>query len=229
MSTMPFPAGQNPYQYRTPPFVPEGPPVNPGSTIGTILKQAGSGLKKPGGLLNMGKGLGGALGTAASIGTGGLTAGFGIADLLKSRSTVGDLLGGAKTGAGIGTMFAPGLGTLVGAGLGALGGGIRSLFRLGKPSQDELAGRSARESTIRGITQGASQNQLQEAQQAMASKAWKNTQDPLTLIVMRDHLIRSGMDPTQADQTAQGYMKNLWGATKGGTSAVAQATPKPRF
>lgn len=221
-----LPTGNNPYLYRTPPFVPEERPQQPnfpGSVIGDIMGKSA----KPTGIIDFGKGAGGWAGSAGSIASGALGAGLGLRDMLKSRSTLGDFFGGAKTGAGIGSMIAPGIGTAIGAGLGALGGGIRSLFRIGKPSQNELAGRDFRESSIRDITRGASPEQLAGAQQAVSSGAWKNVQDPLTLIVMRDHLIRSGVDPTRADQTAQQYMRNMWGATKGGVDAVRGAIPNP--
>jgi len=119
----------------------------------------------------------------------------------------------------------PGIGTLAGAGIGALVGGIRSLFH--GPSQQELQGRSAQSQAVNDITRGASQEQLNEAQQAMNSGAWKDVNSPLAVIVMRDHLIKSGMDPAAADKAAQSNMTNMWNAEKKGASAVQSSIPNP--
>ena len=192
---------------------------------GSALKNIMGGMsgKMPGGLGNFGGGTGGALGSIGSIAGGGLMAGQGINQLLHSKSGWGDIGGGMETGAGIGSMIMPGLGTLIGGGLGALGGGIKALFRIGKPSPEELEGRTAQNQGAGMFSQFATPQERAEAQQGVSSGAWKNIDDPLQIIVTRNRLIQSGMDSAKADQQAQAMKHSTWDAEKGGAPAVQQA------
>ena len=145
-------------------------------------------------------------------------------EFLKDRGTnVGNLLNGAGTGASIGSMFMPGIGTAVGAGVGALAGGIKDLINHFRVSPDELEGRQSNSNVFNMLGSMATSAQKQEAQDALNSGAWKDTSSPLSLIVMRDALSRSGLNGQQAESQAESWMHNLWDAEKGGASSEQQA------
>lgn len=197
-------------------------PQGSASTAGNVLSGLGSipglgGLSKAGGAISKlfgGGGAGGAMsgvmGKALPI-AGAVTGGIG---LIKDQGIGKNMMNGATSGAGIGSMVMPGLGTAVGAGIGAGVGALRSAFG-GGPSQQELAGRDTATQARQTITSGATPQQTQEAQAA----GWKNPQDALALIVLRDKLAQNGGSPEMANQ----LIAQLHQAEKGGPQAIEQA------
>lgn len=143
----------------------------------------------------------------------GAAAAHGAYELAKNKSLSGDIMSGAESGAGIGTMIMPGVGTAIGGGIGALAGWGRHAF--GGPDKVEQAGRAAGSDTFGQI--GATATPAEQAQ--AQSSGWKNPSEALAYIVMSDKLRASGQDPALADQ----YMKQLYEAQKHGGNAVAQA------
>jgi hypothetical protein len=161
--------------------------------------------------------MGGAGGTAAGIAgkavpiAGAIAGGAG---LIKDRGLGKNVMNGTTAGASIGSMVAPGLGTAVGAGIGAGVGALRSVFG-GGPSDQEMAGRQMSQQARQTITSGATPQQVQEAQ----ASGWKNPQDALAMVVIRDKVLQAGGSPEQANQ----LMAMLYQAEKGGPQAVEQA------
>jgi hypothetical protein len=192
-------------------------------SVGNIAKMAKPllGGNTLGGLL--GPGIGQAGGSLAGDIIPGAGAALGIYNMIQNRGNVSNLLSGAGTGASIGSMIMPGIGTGIGAGIGALAGGVEDLFNIGKPSQTELQGRDANSRIQQALSSVATPAQMAEAQKAVASGAWPDTKGPLQIIVTRDALVQRGMDPAQADKTAQNIAGNTWNAEKQGGNAVAQA------
>lgn len=144
----------------------------------------------------------------------------GIGGMVQNRGALSNIGHGFTAGAGIGSIV-PGIGTLIGGGIGALAGGIESLFNIGKPSQQELQGRQTQGDIISRLVAGATPQQRQEAQQGVSSGAWKDLNSPLSIIMARDSLMKSG-DPN-ADQHAQAWVKSMWNAEKQGPQAVYNA------
>lgn len=149
------------------------------------------------------------LGKAIPI-AGAITGGAG---LIKDQGLGKNIMNGVGAGASIGSMV-PGLGTAVGAGIGAGVGALRSVFGNG-PSEQELAGRDVASQARQSIASGATPGQMAEAK----SSGWEKPEDALTLIVLRDKLMKQGGTPEQANQLAS----SLWHAEKGGPQAVEQA------
>lgn len=178
-----------------------------GSTVGSILGTAGKVLPW--------------VGIAA-----------GLPGLFKNNGNVGNVMNAAGEGAAIGSVI-PGLGTLAGLGIGAAVGGIKDLFNIGGPSQQELQGRSTQNSATGYLSSLATPAEQQEAQSAVKSGAWNNTQSPLSLIVTRDALQkqlaqqnggqRTAATDAQAETMAEQYMNNLGKANTQGSAAVQQA------
>lgn len=171
--------------------------IIPGTGIPTVAGAGGTGMIAPAGaggvMSNM-------LGKAVPI-AGAVTGGIG---LMKNRGTKSNIMNGITTGASIGSMFGGPIGTGIGAGVGALGGFLRGV---GGPSEKAVQGREAAAQGRQALTAGATPEQIQEAQGA----GWKNPQDALTLITLRD---KFGQD--RANQMTQ----QLWQAEKGGPEAV---------
>lgn len=191
-------------------------------TVGGLAKTAGSATGSTiGGLL--GPGLGQAGGSIMGDLLPGVGAATGIYGMLQNKGLGSNLASGAGTGASIGTMVMPGLGTAVGAGVGALAGGLESLLTHNNPSPQELAGRVSQAAATGQLASGASPAQQAEAQKAVQSGAWKDPNQALSLIVMRDALTKQGMPPAQAEQQAEANMHNLWNAESQGGSAVGAA------
>jgi hypothetical protein len=119
-----------------------------------LMSLFGGGGGGGGGLSASSGGLASGMEGAGSVGGGGGTNWGGVAgggmmavggalsymQARKQGSRGGQVLGGAMTGAGIGTMFMPGIGTAIGAGVGALGGLIGSFFG---NSKDKKANKEA--------------------------------------------------------------------------------------
>lgn len=210
------------------------PQVNPiRSALGAVNSYGNmaKGLTKLGGTGNtlgglFGKGLGFQGGSLMGDILPGAGAALGIWNMAQNKGNLSNIMSGAGTGASIGSIV-PGLGTLVGAGLGAAAGGIEDLFNIGKPDATELQGRDANSALQSALASQATPQQLQEAQQAVASGAWPDTKGPLQIIVARDALIKGGMDPQQADQQAQGMAKNAWNGEKQGGQSVLNAYNTP--
>lgn len=117
-----------------------GLPGASGSVIGGPEFETGEMLKPGGG--------GGASG--AQMAGGAMMAAGGVLSFIqarKSQSKLGQTVGGAMTGAGIGTMIMPGIGTAIGAGVGALGGLIASFIG---GSKEKKANQSA-DQELKGI------------------------------------------------------------------------------
>lgn len=191
-------------------------------TVGSLAKGLGGSTGSTlGGLL--GPGLGQAGGSLMGDLLPGVGAATGIYGMMQNKGLASNLTSGAGTGASIGTMVMPGLGTAVGAGIGALAGGLESLLTRNNPSPQELAGRVSQAAATGQLAKGANPAQQAEAQQAVQSGAWKDPNQALSLIVMRDALTKQGMPPAQAEQQAETNMHNMWNAESQGGSAVGAA------
>jgi hypothetical protein len=154
--------------------------------------------------------------------------GFGAAlggyQFLKDRGTNwGNIASGTGTGASIGTMVMPGIGTAIGAGIGAAAGGVKDLINHFRVSPEEEEGRQGHQNVYDFFSSVASPQQKQEAQQAVQSGAWHETNPPLSLIVMRDNLIKQGVPVDQAVNQSNKWGTDLWQAEKGGNSAMQSA------
>lgn len=184
----------------------------PGGSDGGLVMNAASKIPGLGGIASKigGSSIGGMLGKAAPI----AGAAMGTAGLVKDQGLGKNVMNGTTAGASIGSMVAPGLGTAVGAGIGAGVGALRSVFG-GGPSDQEMAGRQMSQQARQTITSGATPQQVQEAQ----ASGWKNPQDALTMVVIRDKVLQAGGSPEQANQ----LMAMLYQAEKGGPQAVEQA------
>jgi hypothetical protein len=184
----------------------------PGQGIGDLLGKI-PGMGKLGSFLGGSGGAGaaaGILGKALPV-AGAVTGGAG---LIKDQGIGKNIMNGTTAGASIGSMVAPGIGTAVGAGIGAGVGALRSVFG-GGPSEQEMAGREMAKQGRQTIISGATPEQIQQAQGA----GWKNPQDALTMIVIRDKVLQAGGSIEQANQ----LMSMLYQAEKGGPQAVEQA------
>ena len=147
---------------------------------------------------------------------GAVTGGLG---LLHEDGLGGDIMHGAETGASIGSIV-PGLGTLIGGGIGAGVGALRRLFSgIGGPSQTELAGRQTQSTGTNQYTQGATDAERQEAQNA----GWGNANDALGLIMTRDALMKNGLAGDQAEKQAESLWGNFMNSTKQGSGAEQTA------
>jgi uncharacterized protein (DUF433 family) len=176
--------------------------IQGGSTLAQNLG-SGSALPGMGGAATAGSSL---LGNLMQFGGGGLMAGMGLYQMFQG-GTKNKLLGGAQTGAGIGTMIMPGVGTLIGGGIGLLAGGIASLF--GGPDQQEKDGRSAARTAENTIIA-----QLSDTQQAEAGgERWKQV-----VIGVRD----AYADTNREKEAGEAIVKRLWEAEKDGPEAVAR-------
>lgn len=213
----PLVQGDNPYE--------QGPP---GSVMSQVMRDTGmaktalGGVKTAGNLINK---FGGSapswMGTvghiAAPIGIG-----LGGYNLIKGGTLGHNIASGASTGAGIGSMFLPGIGTGIGAGIGAGVGALRSLLaKIGGPSQGELQGRNLNDFMTNNLAAMATPEQ--KAAVLAHHEGWANPNDALDIVVMRDRLIKNGMDPQKADQQAQSWKKGMWDAEKGGAQNVYTA------
>jgi hypothetical protein len=150
----------------------------------------------------------GLLGKAVPI-AGAVTGGLG---LIHDHGLGGNIMNGVSAGASLGSIV-PGLGTAVGAGIGAGVGALRSLFNIGGPSKEELAGRDAHSSIINSMTAGATPEEIQEAH----NSGWEKPQDALALITLRDRMNQKGLDSSKANA----LMDQLFKATKIGPQAVS--------
>ena len=173
--------------------------IIPGTGIPTVAGAGGTGMIAPAGMAGAGGVMSNLLGKAVPI-AGAVTGGIG---LMKNRGTKANIMNGMTAGASIGSMV-PGVGTAIGAGAGALAGFLRGV---GRPSEQAVQGREAAAEGRQALTAGATPEQIQESQGA----GWKNPQDALTSIVLRD---KFGQD--RANQMTQ----QLWQAEKGGPEAV---------
>jgi hypothetical protein len=195
-----------------------------GGTAGTALslaKMAGLGSKA--GVL--GTDGWGAAGSAAANMTGrylipGVGAAMGIYGLAQNNGGLSNVMSGAGTGASIGTMVAPGIGTAVGAGIGAAYGGLQNWLTVTKK---EKQGREVHETGIDQLGQGATPDEIAGAQEAVKTGGWKDPRQALGLIVVRDALIKSGMDPQQAMKRSDELLGDLYSAEKKGPDKVTQA------
>jgi hypothetical protein len=224
-----------PYQQQSNPYAYQGP-QQPQSSFGSGLNQAAGGVKQVASAGKMGgnlisKAMGEAPGQFGAS-TAGQVLGKaipiagavqGTLGLINGGSLAHNLMSGAETGASIGSIV-PGLGTLIGGGIGLGVGALRSLFH-GGPSQQEIQGRGAQQQGLQSILSAATDQDRQDAQQAMSAPGspWKNANDPLALIVMRNQLIKNGMSGDDAVKQSNQMMTNMWNAEKQGTPAVAQA------
>jgi hypothetical protein len=151
------------------------------------------------------------------LGGGALAAG-GLYSLFTAKTRGQNILGGAETGAGIGTMILPGIGTAIGAGAGALAGLIKSLFHTG-PSQEEVAGRGVVSNFQQDTFANLTDSQRKEAQGAVASGAWVDPTAAGMLIAVRDAYLSIG----KTSQQAQDDVKHFWDAEKQGPEATTAA------
>ena len=152
-----------------------------------------------------GKGGFGGLSSGARFGGGALMIGSGVLQFLQG-GRLNRTLGGAQTGAGIGTMIAPGIGTAIGAGVGALAGLVSSLFGV---SEKEKQGRGAGDAIKAELKSILTDQQKLEA----GGEAWKEQ-----VIAVRDAYKATGRDENQALRDVQA----LWEAEKKGPEAVLE-------
>lgn len=142
---------------------------------------------------------------------------------LKDRGTLGsNVMNGAGTGASIGTMVMPGIGTAVGAGIGAAAGGIKSAINHFRVPLEELEGRQSHEDVYSMFNRMATDQEKQEAQAAVGH-GWDQANTPLSLIVMRNQLIKAGVPTDQAIAQSNAWGKSLYDAEKGGQDAMSKA------
>ena len=112
------------------------------AAVSQAANQAGQSAAQE--LANSGAGSSATSGLAGDAGTalGALGTGYSLYNEVnnyKSGATGSDALGGAETGAGIGTMIAPGIGTAIGGLLGGAVGALSSAFGGGKNDPETLA------------------------------------------------------------------------------------------
>lgn len=183
----------------------------------SIAKMAGlgskSGVMGTGGWGAAGSGVANAMGRYLVPGVG---AAAGIYGLAQNNGTMSNVLSGAGTGASIGTMIAPGIGTLVGGGIGAGYGALQSAFTVTKKEHE---GRDLHSEIVNRIDGNATPAELEEAKNA----GWADPKQALSLIVIRDTLINSGMDPVEAGKKAEAIKKGMYEGEKHGTKDVAKA------
>lgn len=189
------------------------------NNAGDFASGSGSGGGLGGNLISKIPGLGGEVGSVISKVlplAGAVTGGIG---LMHEAGLGGDIMHGAETGASIGSIV-PGLGTLVGGGIGAGVGALRHLLSgIDGPSKQELAGRQTQATGTDQYTQGATDAERQEAQNA----GWGNANDALGLIMTRDALMKNGLAGDQAEKQAENLWGNFMGSTKQGTNAEQNA------
>ena len=145
----------------------------------------------------------------ARFGGGGLAAAHGGYELIKGGGTGHNVLSGAESGAGVGTMILPGVGTAVGAGVGALTGLFRNGFR---GSKTETEGRSVGAQGVSSLGSSATPAQTAEA---------GSNPDALAHVIMRDHLTAAG-NPN-ADALAGQMLASIKEAERKGPEAVQAA------
>lgn len=102
-----------------------------GQSAAQELANSGAGSSATSGLAGDASTALGALGTGYSL--------YNEINNYKSGATGSDALGGAETGAGIGTMIAPGIGTAIGGLLGGAAGALSSAFGGGRPDPETTA------------------------------------------------------------------------------------------
>ena len=213
--------------------------------LGTVLDAFGGGgdnglestLGKVGGVAGQVGAIGGLLSKFGTKGAPGLSGGLGATGnllgkavpiagiatgaygLLKNNTLGSNMMNGASTGGSLGGMIGGPIGMGIGAGIGAGAGALKSLISKTMVSKDEKQGRVAGDQMISQINQGASPKQQQEAQAA----GWENPNNALALIMVRDSLIKGGMDPQSAIARSNQLMGQLNPATKGGAKNVAAA------
>ena len=112
------------------------------AAVSQAANQAGQSAAQE--LANSGAGSSATSGLAGDAGTalGALGTGYSLYNEVnnyKSGATGSDALGGAETGAGIGTMIAPGIGTAIGGLLGGAAGALSSAFGGGRPDPETTA------------------------------------------------------------------------------------------
>lgn len=145
----------------------------------------------------------GGMSNAARFGGGALMIGSGVLQFMQG-GTGNRIMGGAQTGAGIGTMIAPGIGTAIGAGAGALAGWVSTLFGV---SEKEKAGR-----TSGGNIEDAIIGALDATEKAEAgADRWRQV-----LVGVRDRYQDAGHSAAEAEDVT----KRLWEATAKGPAAV---------
>lgn len=186
-------------------------------TIAKLLGGGGASVAGAGaaGASGAGAGLSGALGTVGKFAGPVAGAALGAYGLTKNGSVGSDIASGAGAGAGIGSLGGP-LGMGVGAGIGALVGALRGAFSV---TGKEQGGRDAQATATANL--GALSTPQQQAE--AAKSGWPDPKQALSLIVMRDKLIQSGLPGSQAESQAESIMKNMWSSEKSGSDAVGQA------
>ena len=102
-----------------------------GQSAAQELANSGAGSSATSGLAGDASTALGALGTGYSL--------YNEINNYKSGATGSDALGGAETGAGIGTMILPGIGTAIGGLLGGAAGALSSAFGGGRPDPETTA------------------------------------------------------------------------------------------
>ncbi len=102
-----------------------------GQSAAQELANSGAGSSATSGLAGDASTALGALGTGYSL--------YNEINNYKSGATGSDALGGAETGAGIGTMILPGIGTAIGGLLGGVAGALSSAFGGGSPDPETTA------------------------------------------------------------------------------------------
>lgn len=194
-----------------------------GDGVGSVISGLSKGAGTAGSIAGLLGKLGGHAGSAAS-GIGGLlsskalpiagavTGAYGLA---KNQSVGSDVMSGLGAGASIGSLV-PGVGTAIGAGVGALVGALRGAFSV---TGKEHGGRDAQAAVTANLSKLSTPQQ-----QAEASKAgWPDPNQALSLIVMRDKLIQSGIPGPQAESQAEQIMHSMWDSEKSGSDAVGKA------
>lgn len=187
--------------------------------LGGHAGAAAGGVTGASGTSALGGGASTGMTAAGAIGRFGLPAvgaATGIYGLSQNRSTGSNVMNGVNTGASIGTMIMPGWGTAIGAGVGALYGALQSWLTV---TDQEKSGRATHQDITNFLTSQATPEQRAGAQQA----GWADPNQALSLIVIRDSLIRSGMPAQQAIQRANEIKASLYKNEGAGSEDVARA------
>ena len=159
------------------------------------------------------EGGGNLLGAIQSLG---VQAGNRLGSVLSGSLTKKMAQGTGFLASGIGNMLGQAAGMaipVIGPVVGML---IGKLFRMGGPSEAELAGRDAWRSYADGIAEAANAEQIQEALGA----GWANVEDAQAWIVLRDAVVQAGGSAAEAEALWKRYVA----AIKQGPEAVAAVT-----
>lgn len=148
--------------------IPGGTPAGRFGRFGQFARGAGRGLTRLGGS---------PIGQMAAI-AGGL---WGMGKLEENSSQGGNAVGGAATGAGIGTLIAPGVGTVVGAGVGAVGGLV----------YDEFYGKAARnKESAKKIAEGTTNEAALKASESLGNYDMAGTIKTMTQLANRNDMLK---------------------------------------